>query len=86
MFFTRIGLFLAYVGFFLGLLTTIMYGVMLFSPGTIPSPTLSNGQPYFTVSRIGENLNGSIYLIFGSLALGIVCELSRMVKEIADRA
>ena len=80
MFFTRIGTLFAYIGFGVGILRVA--SGFLIAQGTFGTESnIAAAKRYFGTSTTGEAIDGGLIVIALSVALGILCEISRSCKS-----
>ena len=79
MFFTKIGTLLAYIGMVLGVLR-VASGIFIASGALSNEINISAAKRYLGTSTTGEAIDGGLVLIALSVALGILCEISRSCK------
>jgi len=80
MFFTRIGTFLAYLGFGLGVIRTCIGFYIAISTENMDSNALL-AERYFAASNSGEVINKGVTYIGVAVVLGILCEISKSRKK-----
>lgn len=83
MFFTRIGTLLAYIGFGLGIIRTALGFSIALGTENMDS-NIAAAQRYLAASNTGEAINEGLTYIIVSVALGILCEISRSRKADAS--
>ncbi len=80
MLFTRLGTVLAYLGLVGGV---AQYALSVYLALTTPDMDANRAasRRYLSAATTGEAINESVTLILGSVALGILCEISRNVRR-----
>lgn len=79
MFFTRIGTVMAYIGFFMGVLKVSMgFFIATFADDMASNQAMA--WQYFAARNSGEVINEGFHAILVSVALGVICEISRRVR------
>lgn len=78
MFFTRVGTVLAYLGFVLGVLR---YGLSVYFAIATPdmAANAAAAKRYLAATNTGLAMDEGALLIVSSVALGVLCEISRRV-------
>lgn len=79
MFFTRIGLVLAYLGFSVGLFRTGLSFFIAFTTESMEA-NIAFSKRYLVAANTGEAIGEGATFILVSVALGILCEISRRAQ------
>lgn len=79
MFFTRIGMIIAYVGFAVGALRLAAGLLIAFGTENIET-NIAVARRYLNAENSGEAIDGGMYCIVISVALGILCEIRKSFR------
>lgn len=80
MFFTKIGSIIAYIGFGIGALQTA-FGFLVALTIEDMEANIAISKRYFGASNSGEVIEKGLPIILFSVALGILCEISKSGKQ-----